>query len=56
MKRCIDSGMWVPDASDLEKVGASAEPAPTAPPADAASADTEDEEIYEDASSSPKKE
>lgn len=41
MKRCIDSGMWVPDASDIEKS------------ADDAKKADEEEDIYEDASSLP---
>lgn len=52
MKRCVDSGMWVPDASDLEK--ANAEGGADAEGAAANTADDE-EEIYEDASSSPSK-
>lgn len=72
MKRCIDSGMWVPDAADLEKVTGERAPAGDAPPTgDApgtgdvpstgaapstgdAPAESE-EDIYEDASSSPTK-
>lgn len=50
MKRCIDSGMWVPDASDLEKMEASAESKAST------STSNEEEDIYEDATSSPKKE
>lgn len=47
MKRCVDSGMWVPDASEMENSDA---------PAEASAAKKEEEEdIYEDASSSPSK-
>lgn len=61
MKRCVDSGMWVPDASEVTPdateatTEATTDAATVAPGAEKAGADTEDE-IYEDASSlSPSK-
>lgn len=52
MKRCVDSGMWVPDASEItaETTESNTDTATGAAGADKAGADTEDE-IYEDASS-----